>query len=176
MFVVVEDRLLNLFGVAALAATTRLRSAVESDLAHGGSAPATLVHLHAHPGDSVEGLRRVLAISQPATVRVIDRLVAEGLVERRPGRDRRTLALHLTAVGAQAAAGVLHRRTESLRPLLEVLAPDEQAALESALERVVSALADDLPHALRVCRLCDRSACTSGPGCPLSHTTASAAP
>ena len=171
-----EDRLLNLFGVAALAATTRLRSAVESDLAHGGSAPATLVHLQSHPGDSIEGLRKVLGISQPATVRLIDRLAAEGLVERRPGRDRRTLALHLTAVGADTAAGVLQRRAQSLRPLLEVLEADEKAALESVLERVVSALADDLPHALRVCRLCDRAACTSGPGCPLGHTTGRAAP
>lgn len=162
-----EDRLANLFGVAALAATTRLRSAVEADLAHGGSAPAALVHLQAHPGASIEDLRRVLAISQPATVRLVDRFAVEGLVERRPGRDRRTLALQLTAAGQRAATDVLERKTESLRSLLHVLNADEQAALAPLLERVVSSLAEDFSESLRVCRLCDRAACNSGGRCPL---------
>jgi DNA-binding MarR family transcriptional regulator len=118
----------------------------------------------------VEALRRVLGISQPATVRLVDRLAAEGLVERRAGADRRSLSLHLTAAGEEAARGAIERRTGSLRALLDVLEPTEQAALAPLLERLVSALADDRAQALRVCRLCDRRACTSGPGCPLDHT------
>ena len=165
------DRLANLLGVTALTATDRLRSAVESELAHGGSSPAALVHLQAYPGESLEELRRVLGVSQPAAVRVVNRLVAEELVERRSGSDRRTLALHLTMAGERAASELLSRRTQSLRALLEVLGPDEQAALEPLLERLVAALAEDRPGALRVCRLCDRPACTSEPGCPLDHTT-----
>lgn len=171
MHVSVEDRLANLLGVTALAATDRLRSAVQSGLAHGGSSPAALVHLQAYPGTSVEGLRRVLGVSQPATVRVVDRLVAEGLVQRRAGPDRRTLALHLTTAGERAASDLLARRTRSLRSLLEALEPDEQEALERLLERLVAALALDRPQALRVCRMCDRHACTSAAGCPLDHTT-----
>jgi MarR family transcriptional regulator, negative regulator of the multidrug operon emrRAB len=164
------DRLANLLGVTALTATDRLRHAVESELSHGGSAPAALVHLQAYPGESVEALRRVLGISQPAAVRVVGRLVGERLVERRFGGNRRTLALHLTAAGERAASELLSRRTQSLRSLLDILEPSEQAALEPLLERLVAALADDRPQALRVCRLCDRSACTSAPGCPLDHT------
>jgi MarR family transcriptional regulator, negative regulator of the multidrug operon emrRAB len=166
-----QDRLANLLGVTALAASDRLRSAVERELEHGGSAPGALAHLQAYPGESVEALRRVLGISQPATVRLVDRFVAEGLVERRAGANRRTLALHLTAAGAQAAGGVLARRSESLRALLRVLSPAERTALERLLERLVAGLAADRPGALRVCRLCDRKACTSAPGCPLDHTT-----
>jgi DNA-binding MarR family transcriptional regulator len=168
------DRLAQLLGATALAATDRLRAAVEGGLDHGGSFPAALVHLQAYPGESVEGLRRVLAVSQPAAVRVVDRLAGEGLVERRPGPDRRTLALHLTVAGEQAATSLLARRSESLRSLLEALDPGERAALEPLLERLVAALADDRPGALRVCRLCDRRACTSEPGCPLDHTTGTA--
>ena len=131
------------------------------------------MHLQAYPGESVEGLRRVLGISQPATVRTVDRLAAEGLVERRPGADRRTLALHLTAAGQRAAGDALARRTESLDALLDVLDPAERDALEPLLERLVSSLADDRPGALRVCRLCDRGACVGNePGCPLDHTSA----
>jgi DNA-binding MarR family transcriptional regulator len=164
------DRLANLLGATALAATDRLREAVESELAHGGSAPAALVHLQAYPGESVERLRRVLGISQPAAVRVVDRLAADGLIERRPGADRRTLALHLTRAGERAASELLARRSGSLRSLLECLEPEERARLEPLLARLVAALADDRPGALRVCRLCDRGACTKAPGCPLDHT------
>lgn len=167
----VEDRLANLLGVVTLEAAGRLRAAVETDLTHGGSAPAALVHLRFWPGDSLEGVRGALGISQPATVRLVDRLVAEGLLERRPGVDRRTRALHLTTAGEAAAAGALERRAATLRALVDRLEPGEREALELLLERLVAMLADDLPQALHVCRLCDRGACRQDRGCPLDHTT-----
>jgi MarR family transcriptional repressor of emrRAB len=163
-------RLANLLGVTALVAADRLRAAVEADLGSGGSGPAALVHLQAYPGESVEALRRVLGISQPATVRIVDRLAADGLLERRRGPDRRTLALHLTAAGERAAAGVLAGRARTLDELLDVLTDDERAALTPLLERIVASLAGDRPQARRVCRLCDRGACPADPGCPLEHT------
>jgi DNA-binding MarR family transcriptional regulator len=165
-----DARLANLLGVAALAAADRMRAAVEAELPAGGAAPAALVHLHAHPGETVEALRRVLGISQPATVRAVDRLAAAGLLERRPGPDRRSLALRLTADGERAAERLHARRTEALGSLLGALAPAEQAALRPLLERLVASLASDRAQALTTCRLCDRGACTSTPGCPLEHT------
>ena len=165
-----DPRLANLLGVAVLAAVDRMRAAVEAELPAGGAAPAALVHLQAYPGETVEALRRVLGISQPAAVRAVDRLAAAGLLERRPGPDRRSLALHLTRAGARATDRLLARRTEALDALLEGLAPAERAALLPLLERLVSTLADDRAGALTTCRLCDRKACTSAPGCPLEHT------
>jgi MarR family transcriptional repressor of emrRAB len=170
------DRLANLLGVTALAATDRLRAAVEGELGHGGTAPAMLVHLHAHPGESVEALRRVLAISQPATVRAVDRLAEEGLVERRPGPDRRTIALFLTRRGQHAARRVLARRASSLDDILAALDDDDKARLVPLLEKLASHLAIDRPGALNVCRMCDRRACLQQPGCPLEHTTRSVTP
>jgi MarR family transcriptional repressor of emrRAB len=169
------DRLANLLGVTALAAADRVRAAVESGLAHGGAAPAALVHLQAYPGVSAEALRRVLGISQPATVRVLDRLAADGLVERGAGPDGRTKALRLTPAGERAADRLLGERAQSVRAMLDALDAGEQARLEPLLEKLTAALADDRPQALRVCRLCDRGACTQDPGCPLDHTTAKAA-
>jgi DNA-binding MarR family transcriptional regulator len=163
-------RLANLLGVAALSATDRLRESVESELAHGGSAPGALVHIQAWPGESIEALRCVLGISQPATVRVVDRLAEDGLVERRPGPDRRSLALHLTPAGERAAHDLLRRRARALEELLGALSGADQAALEPLLEQLVATLAEDRPGALRTCRLCDRDACKSLRGCPLDHT------
>ena len=167
-----DTRLANLLGVTALAAVDRLRPPVDEQAGHGGGAAGALVHLHAWPGESVESLRRVLGISQPATVRTVNRLAADGLLERRPGPDRRTVALVLTAAGEAAAGRVLAARTEALRDFLAPLDERERAQLLPLLERLAGAQADDRAGAVRVCRLCDRSACYRGGPCPLDHTVA----
>jgi len=168
----VDDRLANLLGVTALAAVDRLRAQVEAELGRGGIAPAVLVHVQAHPGPSISELQRVLGVSQPATVRVVDRLAADGLLERRPGRDRRTLSLTLTRAGEAMADRLLTERTAALRGMLGSLDQHELASLTPLLEKLAAGLAADRPGALTACRLCDRRACTSDPGCPLQHTVA----
>jgi MarR family transcriptional repressor of emrRAB len=165
-----DRRLANLLGVTALAAVDRLKPPVDGEAGHGGGAAGALVHLHAWPGESVEGLRRVLGISQPATVRTVNRLVADGLLERRPGPDRRTAALVLTGAGRTAAERVLEARGAALQGLLEPLDEDERARLLPLLERLAGSLAQDRGGAVRVCRLCDRGACCGTAPCPLGHT------
>src|SRR3954449_5324272 len=98
------DRLAQLLGVVGLAAAERVQAVASAEAGHAGGGPAALVHLAAHPGGSVNDLAEVLAISQPAAVRTVDRLVADGLLKRRPGADRRTLALFLTPARAGALA------------------------------------------------------------------------
>ena len=163
-------RLENLLGATVLAGADRTTAAIADALGSGGAAPGVLVHLAAYPGESAEALHRVLRISQPATVQVVQRLVDRGLVERRPGHDRRTHALHLTADGRRVHAALLERRAQVLAELLAPLSEAERERLVPLLETIVSGLADDRPGALTTCRLCDRAACCSGPGCPLEHT------
>ena len=165
-----DRRLINLLGVTALAAVDRLRPDVDEEAGHGGGAAGALVHLNAWPGESVERLRRVLGISQPATVRTVNRLVADGLLERRPGPDRRTAALVLTAAGQTAAERVLDARAAALERFLEPLDAGERARLLPLLERLTASLADDRGGAVRACRLCDRDACCGTSPCPLQHT------
>ncbi|MDQ3612069.1 MAG: MarR family winged helix-turn-helix transcriptional regulator [Actinomycetota bacterium] len=129
------------------------------------------MHLDANPGESVQALATVLGISQPAAVKVADRLAADGLLERRPGPDNRTRALHLTAKGCGAAARTLRLRAAELDHVLAVLDREDRARLEALLEKLVAGLAGDRAGALTVCRLCDRSTCCGAPaGCPLQHT------
>lgn len=168
-----SDRLAQLVGVLALAATDRFRSAIEGSLGRGGAHAGALVHLHAHPGESVQALATVLGVSQPAAVKIVDRLAGDGLVERRQGPDQRTRALHLSAAGRQSADRVLSGRAGELTGLLAVLDFEERERLEPLVEKLVAALAEDRPGALAVCRLCDRDACCgSQAGCPLEHTVA----
>lgn len=165
------DRLDQLLGVTALAALDRLRAAVDDRSGLGEAEAGALVHLRAWPGEAVGDLAGVVGRSQSATVRLVDRLVERGLVRRDPGADRRTVALVLTEAGSRAADAVLAARATALAPLLAGLSENERRALERLLGGVATGLATDRPAAVRVCRLCDREACTSGPGCPLSHTT-----
>jgi len=53
--------------------------ALADALPTGQTRSAILVHLSAHPGGSAEALRQVLGLSQPATVRAVDRLVRDGV-------------------------------------------------------------------------------------------------
>jgi DNA-binding MarR family transcriptional regulator len=167
----VADRLAQLLGALSLSAVDRVRSSVDASLGRAGAHAAALVHLEAYPGDSVQALADVLSVSQPAAVKVVNRLAGDGLVERREGPDGRTRALHLTAAGRDAAARVLADRAARLEEVLHVLGDDERERLEPLLEKLVAALAGDRPGALTVCRLCDRTSCCGAPaGCPLEHT------
>jgi DNA-binding MarR family transcriptional regulator len=168
----IAGRLENLLGVAVLAGADRTSAAIVDALGSGGAAPGAIVHLAAYPGESAEALHRVLGISQPATVQVVQRLVDRGLVERRPGRDRRTHALHLTPYGRRVHGELLERRRDALTELLAPLSDAERERLAPLLEKIVSGLAEDRPAALTVCRQCDRGACCSAPGCPLDHIVA----
>ncbi len=165
------DRLAQLLGALSLSATDRFRATVDGSLGRGGAHAAALVHLDTHPGDSVQELATALGVSQPAAVKLADRLSSDRLLERRAGHDNRTLALHLTPEGRTAAARVLADRAAELDRIVAVLDPRERSDLEPLLEKLVGALAGDRDGALTVCRLCDRESCRGAPaGCPLGHT------
>jgi DNA-binding MarR family transcriptional regulator len=167
----VADRLAQLLGALSLSAADRVRSSVDASLGRAGAHAAALVHLDAYPGDSVQALADVLRVSQPAAVKVVNRLAGDGLVERREGPDGRTRALHLTAAGGDAAARVLADRATQLEDVLHVLGDDEREHLEPLLEKLVAALAGDRSDGLTVCRLCDRASCYGArASCPLEHT------
>src|SRR4051812_38112390 len=141
------DRLTQLLGVLALAAADRFRASVETALGRGGAHSGALVHLDAYPGESVQALANVLGVSQPAAVKIADRLAADGLVERRIGTDHRVRALHLTPEGRRAAADVLSRRAAALGELLAGLAPAEREVLERLPEKLAAAPPNDPPRA-----------------------------
>src|SRR5437764_6850861 len=77
----------NMLGALALAVTDGLHERLVAADERGLSATAALIHLRLRPGENIDFLARVLDISHPATVRLVDRLEADGLVERRPGPD-----------------------------------------------------------------------------------------
>lgn len=156
-----------MLGALALAAVDRVWGAVAGD-ERSLSASAALVHLRLRPNQTIDFLARVLGISHPATVRLVDRLEADGLVERRGGRDRRSRALVLTRAGRRAAVDVLVARRDALAELLAPLTAGERRQLEALLEKLLANVAKDRWAARHTCRLCDYPACAS-PACPVDR-------
>lgn len=164
------SRLENLLGVQALALVDRI-----SATGTPASESAALVTLLAHPDQGVGWLSEVLCLTDSGATRLVERLVAAGLLRRRPGADGRTRVLRLTAAGRRTATRLLAERHERLEQVLAPLGDTERRTLERLLEKMVAGLADDHPAALRTCRLCDRDACNSAQAaCPLQHAVPTA--
>src|SRR5688500_2652672 len=152
----------NLIGAFALAAADAMRRAVEETVGQGGATAAALVTLGAYPGRSLEHLRTGLEISQPGTVRLVERLEREGWVERRPSPGRAS-ALHLSASGARLVDELLDARERALAAVLEDVEPEAVAAMAAAAEQALAARTTDRAALERLCRLCERRACGACP-------------
>jgi DNA-binding MarR family transcriptional regulator len=161
----------NLTGALATALTDRLNDSLRRGGERGLSGAAALVHVHSRPGQTIDFLARVLRISHPAAVRVVDRLEADGLVKRRPGPDDRSLALFLTPRGELAARAALEARLEVLAQTLAPLTSEEQEQLEPLLEKLLAGLTEDRWSARHLCRLCDFPVCEN-PSCPVDRAAA----
>lgn len=157
------DRTTNLLGALALAITDRIRSGMKTAFNRSGESAAAVVILGYVPGLSVELLRQVLALSHPGTVRLVDRLEEDGLVERRKAADGRAVALHLTSMGSQLRQQLMGRRFDTLEAALDGLTDDEQIIFGNLLAKVLANLPETEMAKHRICRLCDVRACRDCP-------------
>ena len=157
------DRTANLLGVIGLAVADRIGDAARDILRHGGETPAALVVIGYGSGPSNDQLRRVLGLSHPGSVRLVDRLVADGLVERRKGQDKRAIALHLSERGMALREDLLKGRLAAIRPLLTPLTGVEQETLAALLHKMLSSMETTAAERRTLCRLCDNRICTNCP-------------
>ncbi len=163
------SRQANLLGALAIAVVDRLHEARADDGGRGLTATAALNHLRLRPGQNIDFLARLLHISHPATVRLVNRLEAEGLVERRPDEDdARSRALVLTPAGQRAALAAARKRLEVLDQMLSALTTTERRQLEPVIEKLLGAQTIDRWDARHICRLCDFPACET-PTCPVDQ-------
>jgi MarR family transcriptional regulator, negative regulator of the multidrug operon emrRAB len=152
-------RLENLFGALLTALSDSLVARAEQAAGHSGATAAALTYLVQEPGLSIDELKQPLGLSQSATVRLVDRLVADGLVERRPGRDGRSISVHLTPPGANVAQNILDDRLAVLSASLVSLGEVERGAMTGLVEKILGEITQDIAHGQRVCRLCDLTTC-----------------
>lgn len=154
-----ELRDLNIIGAFALALADDFKGAME-DLADGNeSACAALIVIGQESGLSVDRLARILRLSQPGTVRLVDRLAAARLVERKTGADRRVVALRLTEAGKRQLKSLLIGRRHVLTQALRGLDDWERSTLAAIASKVLGGLEHSEVECDRRCRLCDEDSC-----------------
>ncbi|MEH0935371.1 MarR family winged helix-turn-helix transcriptional regulator [Micromonospora psammae] len=161
------DRLNNLLGALVDALSRQVELATTAVAGQGGGAPAALVQLARHSDLTVDDLRRRLALTHSAVVRLLDRLAERDLVARhRSTVDARRARLSLTPAGAALAAAVLEARARVLAAAVDDLDTAESAALEALLDRLLLALPTSAEHSSQICRLCHLRDCPAD-RCPV---------
>lgn len=161
---VMEERAANLLGALSLAVMDRIERAAREVIGRGGETPAALVVIGYGPGITNDMLNRVLGLSHSGTVRLVDRLVADDLVERRPGRDGREVALHLTIKGVATRRELLASRLSAVTSLLDVLSPSERKRLGELIHELLARQDTSEMDRFTICRMCDNGVCVQ---CPL---------
>ncbi|WP_300301520.1 MarR family transcriptional regulator [Ferrovibrio sp.] len=171
-----EDTTANLLGALGVAVFDHIRDSVDAAGGHGGQGGAALTTIGMLPGLSVGHLAGVLGLTHPGTVRLVERLVAEDLVEKTPSaEDGRALALKLTPLGRQRRRDILSQRNRRLQAMLETLTASERRQFDGLLRRILG----DLPvptrqQAYQVCRYCDAGPCFRN-DCPVDEACPEAA-
>ena len=157
------NRTANLLGAVGLAVADRIHESARQILKHSGETPAALVVIGYGLGPSNDQLRHILGLSHPGTVRLVDRLVEEGLVERRRGQDKREVALYATKKGQAVRQALLEGRLQSIRPLLSPLSAKDQDALGVLLHKLLASMDTTDLDRKTLCRLCDDRVCENCP-------------
>jgi DNA-binding MarR family transcriptional regulator len=165
-------------GALSLALVDRVRGGVAEVGVDGETSAAALSALHHFlDAPTIGRLREVVGRTSPATVRMVDRLVADGYARRRPGEDARASHVVLTPAGRKPRR-VSAARTAVLEEALGALAPAERATFAELLGRVLEAMveaklerrAGGREPSGSTCRLCDPGACRRDRGeCPAAH-------
>lgn len=157
------DQTANLLGAVGLAVTDGVFETAQKVLSHSGQTPAALVVIGYGLGPSNDLLRRILGLSHPGTVRLVDRLVNDGLVERQKGSDNRTIALYLTDEGHARREQLLAGRLAAIRPFLSALDAAELETLDGLMRKILSSMDTTDLERCSFCRLCDNRVCVNCP-------------
>lgn len=134
-----DDAFDTLIGYQLQIARLRLKEAAHAALEPYGISPArvtALALIRAQPGLDQSTLGRALSINRASAMKLVNLLVERGLVERRPGRNLRSHALHLTCEGETQLPQMVARLHAFEAPVLAGLTKGEQATLLRLLQRI----------------------------------------
>lgn len=163
-------RIENIFGAMSLALVDKMQQAFAAEAGLGPSAAAAIIQIGTAPGLSVEQLRRILALSHSATVRLVDQFAAGGLVERGGAGDgdRRAKPLRLTGAGETTFQRCLASRRAVIARAVGRLDATETRNLAELAEKLLPALVEPGDDGDVVCRVCDEQVCVPE-RCPITH-------
>jgi DNA-binding MarR family transcriptional regulator len=179
-----DARLANLLGAVATGLTDRIQTATAEATQLDGSATSALVALlDFSPSGSVHTLSQIVGLTHSGGVRLVNRLVDAGLVERGPGGDARSVTVGLTSHGRTVAQQVRDARAAEIMNAMTGLTVQQRTDLTHACEMVIANVtrhrleqraAGEHPAGRALCRRCDFDACGRRAGnCPAARAAAS---
>ncbi|MDI3387709.1 MarR family transcriptional regulator [Streptomyces sp. B-S-A8] len=93
-----------------------------------------LIVLSSRGATKLVDLAELLGVAPSTAMRMVDRLIAAGLADRRVNpRNRRETLLQLTDAGRRIVTDVTARRRQEIAGIVERLTPERRAALVAAL-------------------------------------------
>ena len=101
------------------------------------------VYIGLHEGCDQAALGRALGINRASTMKVVNELVALGVVARREGRNRRTNALHLTKHGQGLTSRIEAVSAQTDAAHFSALTRQEQGDLRRLLAKIQAAADSD---------------------------------
>jgi DNA-binding MarR family transcriptional regulator len=128
---------------------------------------AALTLVFEHDGCSVDWLCRRVDLTQSGTVRLVDRLVERGLLERGSARGR-MIPLHATAAAQARLAAWREARDAAVTRAMSGMSPSERRRLVDALAGALEAQERTRPQADATCRTCTWASC--GGDCPVDRS------
>lgn len=177
-------RLANLLGALATGLTDAIHDAAVAAEAPIGATGATalLALLDAARASSVQRLSKMVGLTHPGTVRLVDRLASAGYVERRPGADARSISVSLTPRGRRVARRLRERRQAAIAAACAGLDREQRGELARSCEVMLTNLTHQRlaqraggapPSGGALCRMCDFEACGRARGrCPAASAAA----
>jgi MarR family transcriptional repressor of emrRAB len=161
-----RSRTANLLGALCLAITDRV---VASSRVHSRQTDTLVSALNVigyAEGCTNGQLGAALQLSHSATVRLLHKLSEAGLVDVRPGQDKRAVAIFLTEIGWERTRVAKQERNDALAELIDLLEPRQRVELEGIATTLLGHLTQTRVDALHICRLCNERVCPSGQ-CPV---------
>lgn len=152
-------RTANLLGALAMEVADRAEKHGRLHPNETNSATAALNVIGFYEGCSNGALSCSLRLSHTATVRLVDKLEAAGLVVSEPGADKRAVALRLTELGRERARAAVHERCVLFADVIDALSMSQQRHLDQILEILLRSMVTAARDADHICRLCDGEEC-----------------
>lgn len=118
-----------------------------------------------HPDCTLTALAKGLAISNPATTKVMDRLERKGLVVRAQGVDRRQTIAVLTPAGRAEVQNYLKLQMDAFSLLFAAMSLSERDSLQKGLEALSAAAVRQWPGWQQLCLRCGTGCAQTD--CPL---------
>jgi DNA-binding MarR family transcriptional regulator len=120
-----------------------------------------MVQIDNDPGSSIELIASHIGLTHSATVRLVDKLVERGLVEKgRAAKDARAQSLMLSKAGKRVVQQLHAARNRVIDGLLSGLDTGRRQGLEEAIRAILHRCVEPGREADVTCRVCDDRRCT----------------